>query len=173
MSQASKAISALSRSKDYTCAALGPKPISYLIKMGAQIELSRRLRWADTDATGRLHFPRIFEIVEEAESELLRSIDWPVGINEAEYDLPRVHVDCRFLRPIIHDSQFRLQLSVNKLGRSSIQYKFQVFDEFNALAIDGSMTVVTSRNGTPTEIPPALRRALAGDLSQSKLGIDR
>ena len=31
--------------------------------MPASIELERRLRWADSDAAGRLHFPRIFEIV--------------------------------------------------------------------------------------------------------------
>jgi hypothetical protein len=28
-----------------------------------------------SDAAGRLHFPRIFEFVEEAESELVRKID--------------------------------------------------------------------------------------------------
>jgi acyl-CoA thioesterase FadM len=36
--------------------------------MPATIEFKRRLRWADADAAGRLHFPRIFEIVEEAET---------------------------------------------------------------------------------------------------------
>ena len=39
------------------------------------IEYERRLRWADADAAGRLHFPRIFEIVEEAEADLLRGLD--------------------------------------------------------------------------------------------------
>lgn len=134
------------------------------MKTAVHIEVSRRLRWADTDATGYLHFPRIFEIVEEAESELLRSIKWPVSIQQAKYALPRVHVDCRFLKPIIHDSQFRLKLVVEKLGRSSIHYKFRVMDEQDQLAIDGSMTVVTFQHGKPTEIPPALRHALEGRL---------
>ena len=47
--------------------------------MAASIELNRRLRWADADAAGRLHFPRIFELVEEAESELVRAIGWPMS----------------------------------------------------------------------------------------------
>jgi len=47
--------------------------------MAASIELKRRLRWADADAAGRLHFPRIFELVEEAESELVRRIGWPMS----------------------------------------------------------------------------------------------
>src|ERR1051325_10125887 len=46
----------------------------YIRSMPASIELERRLRWADADAAGRLHFPRIFEIIEEAESELVRRI---------------------------------------------------------------------------------------------------
>jgi len=31
----------------------------------AFIEFKRRLRWADADAAARLHFPRIFEIIED------------------------------------------------------------------------------------------------------------
>ena len=52
--------------------------------MPASIELERRLRWADSDAAGRLHFPRIFEIVEEAESELVRKIGWPMNRSMAD-----------------------------------------------------------------------------------------
>jgi YbgC/YbaW family acyl-CoA thioester hydrolase len=128
--------------------------------MRASIEISRRLRWADTDATGRLHFPRIFEIIEEAESELLRSINWPVNIKESQYDFPRVHVACSFHRMIMHDLPFHVRLSTGKLGCTSIRYDFQVFDAENELAIEGSMTVVVLKNGELTEIPEPLRYAL-------------
>lgn len=62
-------------------------------------EFNRRLRWADADAAGRLHFPRIFEIIEEAESELLRGIEWPMDLRRENYDFPRVHVECQHFRP--------------------------------------------------------------------------
>lgn len=125
------------------------------------IELKRRLRWADTDAAGRLHFPRIFEIVEEAESELVRSIDWPMN-RTMGYDFPRANVECRFMRVLTLDSPFRLVLTVGKLGRTSIRYDFQVFDEDEELAISGAMVVVVVQNGKPTEIPLSLRAALGG-----------
>ena len=134
--------------------------------MPASIELQRRLRWADADAAGRLHFPRIFEIVEEAESELVRSIRWPMN-RSMGYDFPRVHVECRFLRVLALDSPFRLRFTVGKLGRTSIRYEYQVFDADQELAIEGSMTVVVLQNGKPTEIPPTLRAALGGDVSAS------
>jgi acyl-CoA thioester hydrolase len=132
--------------------------------MPASIELQRRLRWADADAAGRLHFPRIFEIIEEAESELVRSIEWPMN-RSMGYDFPRAHVECRFLRVLTLDSPFRLRLTVGRLGRTSIRYDFQVFDSDEELAIDGTMTVVVLQNGKPTEIPPTLRAALDGDTS--------
>lgn len=128
--------------------------------MPASIELERRLRWADADAAGRLHFPRIFELVEEAESELVRSIDWPMN-RSLGYDFPRVHVECRFLRVLTLDSPFRLRLTVGKLGRTSFRYDYQVFDAGEELAIEGTMTVVVLKDGKPTEIPPTLRAAFS------------
>jgi acyl-CoA thioester hydrolase len=136
--------------------------------MPASIELERRLRWADSDAAGRLHFPRIFEIVEEAESELVRSIEWPMN-RSLGYDFPRVHVECQFLRVLELDAKFRLRLTVGKLGRTSIRYDFQVFDADTELAIEGTMTVVVLQHGKPTEIPPALRKALEGETVQHRL----
>ena len=130
--------------------------------MPASIELERRLRWADSDAAGRLHFPRIFELVEEAESELVRGIDWPMN-RSLGYDFPRVHVECRFIQVIELDAPFRLRLTVGKLGRTSYRYDFQVFDTGGELAIEGTMTVVVLQDGKPTEIPATLRAALAGE----------
>ena len=132
--------------------------------MPASIELERRLRWADADAAGRLHFPRIFEIIEEAESELVRGIEWPMN-RSMGYDFPRVHLECRFLRVLMLDSPFRLRLTVGKLGRTSIRYDYQVFDADEELAIEGTMTIVVLQDGRPTEIPPTLRAALGGETS--------
>ncbi len=126
----------------------------------AFIEFKRRLRWADADAAGRLHFPRIFEIIEEAESDLMRGLDWPLDMQRNDYDFPRVHVECRFLRIIALDAQFRLRLEVGKLGRTSIRYDYRVFDADEELAIEGTMTVVMLQHGKPAEIPEALRAAL-------------
>ena len=128
--------------------------------MPASVELKRRLRWADADAAGRLHFPRIFEIVEEAESELLRGLEWPMDVRRRNYDFPRVHIECRFLRMLTLDAPFRLQLTVGKLGRTSIRYDYQVFDANDELAIEGTMTVVMLSQGRPVEIPESLRTAL-------------
>lgn len=128
-----------------------------------QIEFRRRLRWADADAAGRLHFPRIFEIVEEAEGELLRGLGRPLDLRERTYDFPRVHVECQFKRILELDAPFRLLFTVGRLGRTSIRYDYRVFDATEQLAIKGTMTVVVMQHGSPVEIPPPLRAALAGE----------
>jgi len=133
----------------------------------AFIEFKRRLRWADADAAGRLHFPRIFEIIEEAESELLRAIEWPMDVRRKGYDFPRVHLECKFYRMLALDAPFRLRLAVGKLGRTSIRYDYQVFDVGEELAIEGTMTVVVLQNGQSTEIPRALRLRLGGESSEA------
>jgi len=130
--------------------------------MPIAIELNRRLRWADTDAAGRLHFPRIFEIIEEAESELVRRIEWPMN-RSMGYDFPRVQIECRFLRVLELDAPFRLRLAIGKLGRTSFRYDYQVFSAAAELAIEGTMTVVVLQDGKPTEIPATLRAALSED----------
>ena len=127
------------------------------------VEFRRRLRWADADAAGRLHFPRIFEIVEEAEGELLRGVGRPLDLRERTYDFPRVHVECQFKRVLALDAPFRLVFTVGRLGRTSIRYDYRVFDASEELAVEGTMTVVVMQHGSPVEIPPALRAALAGE----------
>lgn len=130
--------------------------------MPVSIELDRRLRWADADAAGRLHFPRIFEIVEEAESELVRKIGWPMN-RSMGYDFPRVNIECRFMKVLELDALFKLRLTVGKLGRTSIRYDFQVFNSDKELAIEGNMTLVVLQNHKPAEIPATLRTALEAE----------
>ena len=130
------------------------------------IEFERRLRWADADAAGRLHFPRIFEVIEEAEGELLRGLDWPMEVRRRNFDFPRVNINCNFLRIIKLDAPYRVRFSVGHLGRTSIRYDYQVFDEHNELAIEGTMTVVVLQAGEKIEIPDALRNVLSGVMSE-------
>jgi len=132
----------------------------------ASIELERRIRWADADAAGRLHYPRIFEYFEEGEVELLRSVGIEMlsgGVEVRGYDFPRKHVDAIFHRVLPLDSLFVMRVTVGKLGNSSIRYDYQIFSDkaCTELALEGSMTVVAVKEGKPAPIPKKLREALS------------
>ena len=75
--------------------------------------------------------------------------------------------EMRILVEAALDEPFRLLLTVGKLGRSSIRYDYQVFNANDELAIEGTMTLVTLRNGKPTEIPDLLRVALSGETAET------
>jgi YbgC/YbaW family acyl-CoA thioester hydrolase len=128
----------------------------------ASIELKRRIRWADADAAGRLHFPRIFEYFEEGEGELLRSVGFTM-FERGGYDFPRKHVEATFHRALPLDAPFVMRVTVGKLGNTSIRYDYHIFadDDCAQLALEGSMTVVVVKDGKPAPIPDKMRKALS------------
>src|SRR5262245_35574752 len=128
----------------------------------ASIELRRRVRWADADAAGRLHPPRIFGSFDEGETELLRSVGLDL-FGRRDYDYPRKHVEAVFHRVLSLDAPFVLRVSVGKLGNSSIRYDYHIFadDACTQLALEGSMTVVVVKDGKPAPIPDEVRNALS------------
>ncbi len=125
------------------------------------IELKRTVRWADVDAAGRIYFPRIFDYVAEGEWELLHSL----GLSRKEmgktYDFPRVHVECNFRKQLGLGVRFTIRFWPEKLGRTSINYAFEVYleSEPGEIAASGSMTVVVLHAGQPAEIPSLIRDA--------------
>lgn len=126
------------------------------------IELIRRIRWADADAAGRLHYPRIFEYFEEGETELLRAAGFNV-FGGSGYDFPRKHVEAVFHRVLPLDAPFVMRVTVGKLGATSIRYDYQVFadEACTQLALEGAMTVVAVKDGRPAPIPEKMREALS------------
>jgi acyl-CoA thioester hydrolase len=125
------------------------------------IELKRKVRWMDADPAGRIYYPRIFDYAGECEAELLQSI----GIIRKEYrhnfQFPRVHAECHFKKVMELDASFTMRFGPEKLGQSSIRYKFEVFldDSPDEIAANGSVTVVVLQDGKPSPVPPEIRSA--------------
>ncbi len=128
----------------------------------ASIELRRRIRWADADAAGRLHYPRIFEYFEEGEMELLRSVGVKI-FDGGDHDFPRKHVEAVFHQVLPLDAPFVMRVMVGKLGNTSIRYDYHIFadEACTQLALEGTMTVVAVKDGRPTPIPEKMRQALS------------
>ena len=122
------------------------------------ITLQRRIRWADADAAGIMHYPRMFEYFEEGEWEFLRAAGFDYRIAEG-YGMPRRHVEATFHRVLPLDAMFWMRVSIGKLGRTSIRYDYHVYadEACESLALEGTMTIVYTKDGVPCEIPAELR----------------
>lgn len=118
-----------------------------------------RVRWVDTDASGRIHFTAPFRWFEIAEFEFLRALGVPHGTH-GDVDFPRVSVGATYRRPLTVDDVVEVRIRPGRIGERSITYQCEVHHA-GALVIDGHVTcVAVGADGQPRPLPEALRRAL-------------
>lgn len=120
-----------------------------------------RIRFIDTDASGRIHYTAMFRYFESAEIEFLRSLGVSYD-SRSGYNLPRVHVECDFMRVIGHDDLITIEISLTRLGRSSIHFGFRAL-KAGELAAKGVVVVACadSQSKSSVPMPEALRARLA------------
>ena len=122
-----------------------------------------QIAFADTDASGWMHFPNIFRYVEAAEHECLRQREVLV-FDRDQGGWPRVSVNSDFKKPLLTGDAIEIQLAISVSGNSSLTWQFEVLREDGELAAHGSMTTVrVDHTGNPQAITPAERKALAAD----------
>lgn len=139
-----------------------------------------RVRWVDTDASGRIHNTAAFRYFEETESELFRALGGRVEAQLAGYDFPRVHVECDFLVPLGYDDEVEVAASLLRLGRTSFTLGYTGWlvgsgpyeklltagrpRPLPAEAFRGHVVIVCvdSRSGEPAPLPDGLRARLDG-----------
>src|SRR5579884_1953464 len=118
-----------------------------------------RIRFIDTDSSGRIHYTAMFRYFESAEIEFMRSLG--ITYIQREYSFPRVHVECDFLLPLVHDDVIDIEVTLSRLGRSSATLDFQTFKS-GELAAKGRVVIVCMERKTQraTAIPDELRARL-------------
>ena len=131
-----------------------------------------RVRFADTDASGRIHFTAMFRYFEAAEVEFLRTLDITYDAG-ASYNFPRVHVECDFLKMISNDDLLDIEVSLTNLGRSSVRFEFQTFKGTEVAARGVIIAACAARSTLQSiPIPESLRARLTGVLSRPGTSIE-
>jgi YbgC/YbaW family acyl-CoA thioester hydrolase len=97
--------------------------------------------FADTDASGWMHFPNIFRFVEAAEHQFLRSRGILV-FDRSQGGWPRVKVSCDYKRPFQCGDSYEVQLEITRIGAASLTWSFEVINAAGEVAAFGSMTNV-------------------------------
>ncbi len=118
----------------------------------------------ETDASGRFHYTNALKWAERAEHALYRF----VGMDATNF--PRRSVSASFRKPLGDGDNYVVELTVGKLGNSSITYRWSVLSGSD-VAVEGSHTVVhIDADGRPTSVPDALRAVLA-DLMEQRASV--
>jgi acyl-CoA thioester hydrolase len=122
-----------------------------------------RIRFIDTDASGRIHYTAMFRYFESAEIEFMRTL----GLLYLKHDftLPRVHVECDFKLAISHDDLIDIEVHLAHLGKSSIRLEFRTL-KAGEIAATGAVVVVCMDRKTERAIPipEPVRQKLEGAL---------
>jgi YbgC/YbaW family acyl-CoA thioester hydrolase len=124
---------------------------------------SIRVRFVDTDASGRIHYTAMLRHFEAAEQDFLRSIGafYKTGYLEG-VDFPRVHAECDYTGPVAFDDPLSIEVRVDRVGNSSYTLGFSATVESRPVA-HGKLTIVcidlgTQRSRTiPEELAGKLR----------------
>lgn len=118
-----------------------------------------RIRFVDTDASGRIHYSALFRHFEAAEFEFLRSLGCAYDSLEGGY--PRVHVECDYLAALRTDDLISTAVTVDRVGGTSFTLAFSVSVEGRPAA-KGKITVVCIDRQTqrPRLLPDRLSECL-------------
>lgn len=125
-----------------------------------------RVRFSDTDSSGRIHYSAMFRFMEAAEDEFLRSLGLPYAAVEKakKVSFPRVHVEAQFVAPLRYDDVVDTEVTVERVGETAFTLYFDASKDGVAVA-RGRVTVVCVSVETdrpvllPAELAEALRRA--------------
>ncbi len=123
-----------------------------------------RIRFVDTDASGRIHYTALLRHLEAAEFEFLRAIGCAYTSFLGDgVGFPRVHVEADYLSALRCDDLISTAVSVERVGGTSFTLGFAVTVEGRAAA-KGKITIVCTDPATqrPRAVPERMAEALRG-----------
>ncbi len=138
------------------------------------------VRFSDVDHAGLVYHPVFFDYFHMALEELFRERVGPRGyvemLDEDRIGLPAVRSECDFRLPVRFGDTIEIEMSVTKLGRSSVEFLYRVFLPVDgdldqrSLAAEGSNVCVTVdlEAFRAVAIPDKLRRVFRDLQSKSR-----
>jgi acyl-CoA thioester hydrolase len=104
---------------------------------------THRVRFAETDMAGIVHFSNFFRYMENAEDAFFRALGLSIhmSIDGRTISWPRVHAECDYQAPVRFEDELDVHMWVRKKTRKTITYDFAFRVEDRAIAA-GSVTAV-------------------------------
>lgn len=125
-----------------------------------------RVRWADCDPLGIIHYSTYLRFFEIAEHEMYRDCGLPFEVlrRSGGVWLPRKSLQCEFHSPAQMDEAVVIETWFSKVGTTSLTMQFEVYRESDrAHRASGTLTVVCVHKDTMAKypLPDNVRAAIA------------
>jgi YbgC/YbaW family acyl-CoA thioester hydrolase len=125
--------------------------------VGRTLRHERRVAWGDTDASGAWTFCAALRYVEDAEVELLREAS---VLGDLYGSLPRIYVEARYVRPARFDDVVEVRLSLDRVGRTSLHYHFEIVVDGDVAAEGRLGAALIDQSGKAAALPEHVRASL-------------
>jgi 4-hydroxybenzoyl-CoA thioesterase len=128
--------------------------------------LALDIRFGDCDPAGIVYFPRFFDFFHQAMETWFPAhlgFGYDEFVRGRKLGFPAVHTEADFERPCRFGERIEIHQRVTKLGRSSIEFAYEVHGEGGRRATGRSVCVVmdldesSSEHGRAVELPAELR----------------
>ena len=129
-------------------------PTTTEIVTKSRFEMSRKIRWRDTDQSGFAHFDAYIRLMEETEYAFLRSRGLCVVLHDdrGTIGFPRLNANVRIERPVRFDELVWVTLEMSHIDGKQIVYQFEIVDDDAQLVAVGHFKVACCR--FPNDEPP-------------------
>lgn len=113
----------------------------------ARFELTRQVRFVDTDASGFAHFSTYVRMMEETEYAFLRSRGLSVVFHDERGTIgfPRLSAEIQIHHPLVFEQSVLVQLELISLDGKRIIYDFEIRDPTDRVAIEGRFELACCR----------------------------
>ena len=121
-------------------------------------ETEIRVRYFETDRMGLLHHANYVVYLEQARTDLLRSLGLTYGDLEDEcYLLVLTKFELQYKRPAYYDDLLTIRTYVERTTMVRIDHRYEVLRDGELLAEAKSTLACVTRDGQPQGLPEELR----------------
>ena len=127
-------------------------------------ETTATVRFGDCDPAGVIFYPRAFELAHAAVEEFLRAaIGGDAWFSSAVYAFPIRHAEADFLAPMKPGETFRVRVSVQKTGTTSMTFVAEFTDSagLTAARVRTVQVAVDRASGKAASIPAEILSKLS------------
>ena len=136
-----------------------------------------RVRWGDCDPAGIAFYPRFFEWIDIAATDLHKLLGIERKGRESIHGLPLVEVEAEFLAPVLVEDSLEIRAWVVAVGRTSIGLRYEFVRVPNgtlvARATERRVYITRDVAGAlrPCELTLQMRAAIEPHFERSKTAI--
>ncbi len=126
----------------------------------------QKVYFGHIDKAGIVYHPHFIDYFHQAYEDFMEELGLArTGSKAFNLKIPVVNVDVDFKKPMEAGDRLTIEVSIKKLGRSSMTFHYHARDQEDDTVAEGTHTRVTvDESFQPTPIPQELRDALEAHL---------